>query len=149
VVLDTCDTHVILSGVKDPQTLETASKLCGHASYREGGREHDSRHEVMTPDMIRQLPDWRALVIRGGLAPVIARLPMCWEDRDYKRARRTGAAQAQIAPVAARGTLGVQSAEELAALPEPQAVTAPTLVYDNGELVPEEPEHAFPWGGAR
>ena len=40
----------------------------------------------MTPDMIRQLPAQFALVVRGGLSPVVARLPMAWKDRLYKRA---------------------------------------------------------------
>ena len=46
----------------------------------------------MTPDMIRQLPAGHALIIRGGYAPVIARLGAAWKDRAYKTARRRGAA---------------------------------------------------------
>ena len=38
--------------------------------------------------MIRQLPAGFALVIRGGLAPVIARLPRAWNNPAYRRARR-------------------------------------------------------------
>ena len=38
--------------------------------------------------MIRQLPAGFALVIRGGAAPVIARLPRAWRNRSYRRARR-------------------------------------------------------------
>ena len=53
----------------------------------------------MTPEMIRQLPGGCALVIRGGLSPVIARLPMAWKDPAYKRARRAGHAIAALAPV--------------------------------------------------
>jgi hypothetical protein len=37
--------------------------------------------------MIRQLPSRRALVIRGGMSPVIARLPMAWNDPAYRAAR--------------------------------------------------------------
>jgi hypothetical protein len=46
--------------------------------------------------MIRQLPAGFALVIRGGCAPVIARLPRAWKNRAYRRARlgRLPAAQA-------------------------------------------------------
>ena len=40
--------------------------------------------------MIRQLPAGFALVIRGGCAPVIARLPRAWKNRAYRRARRHG-----------------------------------------------------------
>jgi hypothetical protein len=61
------------------------------------GRHHNqhdpyTRHPVMTPDMIRQLPARYALIVRGGMSPVIARLPMAWTDPAYKRARRAGAA---------------------------------------------------------
>src|ERR1700750_1993752 len=52
-----------------------------------------TRHDVATPDMIRQLPAGFALVIRGGCAPVIARLPRAWKKRAYRRARRLGQAQ--------------------------------------------------------
>ena len=42
--------------------------------------------------MIRQLPAGFALVIRGGCAPVIARLPRAWKNPAYRRARRRGQA---------------------------------------------------------
>jgi hypothetical protein len=67
-----------------------ASELCGQAGYKLKGQEHESEHDVMAPEMIRQLPGQHALVVRGGLAPVIARLPMAWKDRLYKKARRGG-----------------------------------------------------------
>jgi type IV secretion system protein VirD4 len=90
VVMDTCGAKVWLPGITDPGTLEMASKLCGKAGYRLRGQEHESEHDVLAPDMIRQLPDRCALVVRGGLSPVIARLPMAWKDRLYKRATRHG-----------------------------------------------------------
>ena len=37
--------------------------------------------------MIRQLPAGFALVIRGGCAPVIARLPRAWKNSAYRHAR--------------------------------------------------------------
>ena len=40
--------------------------------------------------MIRQLPGGRALVIRGGCSPVIAKLPTAWHDPAYRRARAVG-----------------------------------------------------------
>jgi hypothetical protein len=104
VVMDTCGTKVWLPGITDPQTLKMASELCDQAGYRLKGQEHESMHDVMTPGMIRQLPERHALVVRGGLAPVIARLPMAWKDRLYKRARRGGWA---VYPAYARGDLGM------------------------------------------
>ena len=35
----------------------------------------------MSPDMIRQLPEGRALVVRGSLAPTVAKLPRAWKSR--------------------------------------------------------------------
>ena len=54
----------------------------------------------MTPDMIRQLPAGHALIIRGGYAPVIARLGAAWKDPAYKAARRAGTAVAALTPAA-------------------------------------------------
>jgi len=62
--------------------------LCGQASWKVRGQDHATRHDVATPDMIRQLPAGFALVIRGGAAPVIARLPRAWRNPAYRRARR-------------------------------------------------------------
>src|SRR5207245_3155162 len=69
-------------------TLKMASDLCGQAALRERGQDHHTRHEAMTPDMIRQLPAGHALIVRGGYAPVIARLGAAWKDPAYKTADR-------------------------------------------------------------
>lgn len=87
VILDTCSVKVFLPGITDTTTLDAASKLCGQASWRVRGEDHSSRHDVCTPDMIRQLPAGYALVIRGGFAPVIARLPRAWKNPIYRRVR--------------------------------------------------------------
>ena len=100
VIMDTSGAKIWLPGISDPATLEAASMLCGDAAMREHGQDHHTRHPVLTPDMIRQLPAGRALVVRGGCAPVIARLRMCWKDRLYRHARRTGHAIAALTPVA-------------------------------------------------
>ena len=90
VVLDTCSVKVFLPGITDVTTLQAASTLCGQASWKVRGQDHATRHDVATPDMIRQLPAGFALVIRGGCAPVIARLPRAWKNPAYRRARRLG-----------------------------------------------------------
>src|SRR5262249_56489047 len=56
VVLDTSSVKVFLPGITDTRTLDSASKLCGHARWREQGEERATRHQVATPEMIRQLP---------------------------------------------------------------------------------------------
>ena len=76
VVLDTSSVKVFLPGITDTTTLQAASTLCGQASWKVRGQDHASRHDVATPDMIRQLPAGFALVIRGGCAPVIRSLKM-------------------------------------------------------------------------
>ena len=83
VVLDTCGVKVWLPGISDTSTLKMASDLCGQAALSEHGQDHHTRHDVMTPDMIRQLPAGHALIMRGGHAPVIARLGAAWKDRVY------------------------------------------------------------------
>jgi type IV secretion system protein VirD4 len=88
VVLDTSSVKVFLPGITDTTTLETASTLCGQASWKIRGQDHATRHDVATPDMIRQLPAGFALVIRGDCAPVIARLPRAWNNPAYRRPRR-------------------------------------------------------------
>jgi type IV secretory pathway TraG/TraD family ATPase VirD4 len=101
VVLDTCGVKVWLPGISDVTTLKMASDLCGTAALRERGQDHHTRHEVMTADMIRQLPAGYALVVRAGYAPVLARLGVAWKDRAYKRARRRAAAVAALEPAPA------------------------------------------------
>jgi len=105
IILDTSGAKLWLPGISDTATLDAASALCGTTAMKEsrtllGGHrdQHDPymRHAVMTADIIRQLPGQRALVIRGGMSPVIARLPMAWKDPAYSRARRAGHATALL-----------------------------------------------------
>ena len=102
VVLDTSSVKVFLPGITDVTTLQAASTLCGQASWKVRGQDHATRHDVATPDMIRQLPAGFALVIRGGCAPVIARLPRAWRNPAYRRARRQHPAPAGPARASAR-----------------------------------------------
>ena len=97
VVLDTSSVKIFLPGITDVTTLDAAAKLCGQASWKVRGQDHTTRHDVATPDMIRQLPAGFALVIRGGCAPVIARLPRAWKNPAYRRARRLGHLPAEAA----------------------------------------------------
>jgi type IV secretory pathway TraG/TraD family ATPase VirD4 len=101
VILDTCSVKVYLPGITDTTTLEAASKLCGQASWKVRGQDHATRHEVATPDMIRQLPAGHALVIRGGYAPVIARLPRAWKNPAYRRVRHEQVMLPPVAPMVA------------------------------------------------
>jgi hypothetical protein len=103
--MDTSGAKIWLPGVSDPDTLDAASRLCGTTAMRETrpffGRDaypdYYARQPVMTPDMIRQLPARHALIVRGGMSPVIGRLPMAWNDRQYRHARRVGQTAARLA----------------------------------------------------
>src|ERR1035438_2983426 len=56
--------RVFLPGITDVTPLDAAAKLCGQASWKVRGQDFATRHDVATPDMIRQLPAGVALVIR-------------------------------------------------------------------------------------
>ena len=143
VVMDTCGTKVWLPGITDPQTLKMAAELCGKAGYKLKGQEHESLHEVMAPEMIRQLPAQFALVVRGGLAPAVARLPMAWKDRLYKRARRQGWA---VFPAYARAVADVP-----AVLATAESTEVPeTVSQAPGGQWQDEAEPEYSWtSGAR
>jgi type IV secretion system protein VirD4 len=139
-ILDACGTKVFLPGSSDPETLEMASRLSGLMAARERGHEHDSRHPVMTEDMIRQLPARRdgtgyAFVLRNGLAPVIGRPPVIWRDRRYKKLIRASqplpsqsvTAHEAITPDPAQATSAAAVVAMRSAGDAPQlTVTAPT-----------------------
>lgn len=98
VIMDTCGVKLYLPGITDDDTLAAASRLTGTAAFREHGHEgRHSRHAVLDPEMISRLPGRHALVVRTGLAPVIASLKMVWTDRLYKRTRHNAAAAAAAA----------------------------------------------------
>jgi hypothetical protein len=106
--MDTSSAKLWLPGISDPDTLNAAATLCGTTAMKETrtglGRHHDhrdvyARHPVMTPEMIRQLPDRYALLVRGGMSPVIARLPMAWKDPTYRTARRRRQATAVLTSI--------------------------------------------------
>jgi hypothetical protein len=133
VVLDTSSVKVFLPGITDVTTLQAASTLCGQASWQVRGQDHATRHDVATPDMIRQLPAAFALIIRGGAAPVIARLPRAWKNLAYRRARRLGQASAALAE---------------AEWPEPDLpdyVPAEWLRDDGGTTTTTTTTTNFPW----
>ncbi len=89
---------MFLPGITDTRTLDAAAKMCGQVTWKVRGHYHATQHDIATPDMIRQLPAGFALVIRGGCAPVVVRLPRAWNNPAYQRARRAGHATAALQP---------------------------------------------------
>jgi type IV secretory pathway TraG/TraD family ATPase VirD4 len=151
VILDTCGVKVWLPGITDTATLKMASELCGQAAFtepvhfvgREGERGEKRRvwADVMTPDMVRQLPEGHALVIRGRHAPVIARLDAAWTDPAYKGARRAGAAIARIEPVP---EAAVQP-HSFTAKPERWLRPVPDLDIEAAGEARDDNDPAYPW----
>ncbi|MGO8883264.1 MAG: type IV secretory system conjugative DNA transfer family protein [Streptosporangiaceae bacterium] len=152
VVLDTCGVKIWLPGITDTSTLKMASELCGQAAFTERTSLRDARgergerrrvwHDVMTADKIRQLPAGHALVIRGGYAPVVARLGAAWRDPAYKAARRAGTAVAPLTPAAVPAAPAVRAAPGIAAPPR-RLRAVPDL--DAEAAGREDSPRAFPW----
>jgi type IV secretion system protein VirD4 len=141
VILDTCGVKIWLPGITDTATLKMASELCGQAAFTERGseegRDHRVWHDVLTPGMIRQLPAWHALVIRGGMSPVIVRLAAARKDRAYKLARRDGTATAVLIPARSLPVLA-----DLAQAAGPQLTDLPDLDF---EAAGEPVDAGSPW----
>jgi type IV secretion system protein VirD4 len=136
-IWDTAGIKVILGGVTDPDTLDRLSRLCGEIRLRTHSRTHDQYRgrghtvsyepiPVLPPDLLRTLPEWRALVVRGNLSPVIVRLRMAWKRRDYHHARQHHGAPHRPRPAAA----------------EPPEEPAPVIGYG---LIPPPPQNGSPW----
>ena len=132
-VWDTSSVKVFLPGITDTTTLQAASTLCGQAQWKIRGQDHREHFDIATPDMIRQLPPGFALVIRGGCAAVIARLPRAWNNPAYRRARR------HPAPVGPRRpaplTADPHTSPDLALTAAPDTRPAPVAADDR----------SFPW----
>ncbi len=160
VILDTCGTQIWLPGITDTDTLDKASKLCGQAAlyehaprrglFRDRGEERVSRVDVMSPDMIRQLPEGRALVVRGGLAPTVAKLPRAWKSRPYRQARRRGLAVAVLTPAPSTARPSTRPAPT----PQPEPVGAAAQhagaaahsTHPHLHLVTDDADAQFPGG---
>ncbi len=145
-ILDACGTKVFLPGSSDPETLEMASRLSGQVAARERGAGHDTRHPVMTGDMIRQLPARRddtgyAFVLRNGLSPVIGRPAVIWRDRTARRLARRAqqATQPTVLPEAIPGPVRPEPVHPLPVprqAPAPEPVPVPSRVGVSGDSAP-------------
>jgi type IV secretion system protein VirD4 len=99
-ILDTTN-QLYLRGIQDPETLKMASDLSDVATYCARGKAGETAdYPVATQGMISRLPKRRALVLRGGCAPVIAHLPMVWNDWRYRLARLSGSTVADLTTAA-------------------------------------------------
>jgi type IV secretion system protein VirD4 len=80
-----CGTKVILAGISDGATLEEISELCGTIVI---GEDDSKTVRIVPPELIRALPDWRALVLRMNLSPVIVKFRPAWKRLGYRFGRR-------------------------------------------------------------
>jgi type IV secretion system protein VirD4 len=156
VVLDTCGVKVWLPGITDTATLKMASELCGQAAFterirsrsRDDCREEQRRiwHDVMTPEMIRQLPAGHALVIRGSHTPVIARLSAAWKDPAYRRARRRGVAVARLTPATPEPAARPSATVPATPSPSTRLRAVPDLDAEAAGEARGGDSPAYPWG---
>src|SRR5690349_1006700 len=79
-----CGTKIILGGVSDAGTLKEISDLCGTVAAGDG----DKLLPVVPPELVRGLPDWRALVIRMNLNPVVVKFRPAWKRLSHRTGRR-------------------------------------------------------------
>jgi type IV secretion system protein VirD4 len=87
----TCGTKILLGGLSDADTLEDVSRLCGTIA---AGEDDKNQARVVPPELLRTLPDWRALVIRMNLNPVVVKIRPAWKRRGLARLNRQAAAYA-------------------------------------------------------
>ena len=87
----TCGTKILLGGISDADTLDAVSQLCGSIVIGDA----DTPVQVVPPELVRKLPDWRALVIRMNLSPVIVKIRPAWK----RLATGSGVPAARPAPV--------------------------------------------------
>ncbi|HET9970356.1 MAG TPA: TraM recognition domain-containing protein [Streptosporangiaceae bacterium] len=80
----TCGTKIILGGVSDADTLKEISDLCGTVAAGDG----DKLLPVVPPELVRGLPDWRALCLRMNLNPVVVKVRPGWKRLGCRFGRR-------------------------------------------------------------
>lgn len=79
----TSGTKVVLGGLSDSETLEEISRLCGNIDVAVGSKKEGTHRfesvQLVPPEVIRQLPDWRALVVRMNLSPAVVKVRPVWK----------------------------------------------------------------------
>jgi type IV secretion system protein VirD4 len=71
-------TKIFLPGISDPGTLDDISKLCGTTGTREAARP------ACPPELLRRLPDTRALVISMNRAPLVIKFRPIWKRPAFR-----------------------------------------------------------------
>jgi len=120
-----CGTKILLGGMSDPDTLEDVSQLCGSVAL---GDDDNATVRVVPPELVRGLPDWRALVIRMNLFPVIVKIRPAWKRPAYRLGRRAVMVpHPVIPPLSAADTLPAPDLAEIGPLPDAFPLTSPAV----------------------
>ena len=121
---------ILLPGISDPDTLEDVSRLAG--SVTAGGRDDNSSAQIIPVDLLRQLPDWRAVVLRMNLSPVIVKFRPAWRRHPLRRLARAAAA---IRPHRRRRSRALPDIWDLSGLagPEPMPELDEDLAQAGGD----------------
>jgi hypothetical protein len=77
-------TKILLPGISDAATLSDVSDLCGTVAI---GEDDGRAIRVVPPELLRALPDWRALVVRMNLSPVVVKVRPAWRRLGYRFGR--------------------------------------------------------------
>jgi type IV secretion system protein VirD4 len=97
-ILDCASAKLTYGGISDPDTLTMLERICGQVALREHGHDSHARHPIISAEMIRELPDWHALLVSGNSAPAIVRPLMAWKDKTYRKLKKRNEAVAVLAP---------------------------------------------------
>ncbi len=77
IIWQNATTKITFGGQMDPDTVRDLSLLCGERALHIGSTD---RVPVLPPGQIRTLSEFEAVVLHRGIPPVMARIPMAWED---------------------------------------------------------------------
>ena len=118
-----CGTKILLGGISDPGTLEDVSQLCGSVAI---GDDDNATVRVVPPELVRSLPDWRALVLRMNLSPVIVKIRPAWKRHGGRGGRRAVMVpHPVIPPLSAADTVPAPDLSEIGPRPDAFPLTGP------------------------
>ena len=79
-----CGTKILLGGISATPTRLRTSRSCAGRSL---SATLTQPVQVVPPELLRALPNWRALVIRMNLNPVIVKIRPAWKRLGYRLGR--------------------------------------------------------------
>lgn len=96
VILDNCATVIVYGGLKDPETLDTLSRLMGSQEVLVETRDKDGHvsststrvEPIFTPDRISDLLEGWAIARHRGMPAVVGRAQSVFRRRDVRQAMR-------------------------------------------------------------